>query len=244
MAKKAEECGSVQPCFRIVVIIPAYNEQSVVGMVVKNVIARLKELEIQGLQSEVIVIDDGSTDLTSMEAQQAGALVVRHAINCGVGAATGTGLKAALIRNADLAITLDADGQHNPNNIDQLMTPILEDTADIVIGSRLINPTGMPLDRRIINWGANLITRLLFGVWTSDSQSGFRAFNRKSLELIKIRTNRWESSSEILGEAARLKLRLAEAPIEAIYTDYSRRKGQKNSNGFAVLFKLIIRKIR
>jgi glycosyltransferase involved in cell wall biosynthesis len=229
---------------KVVIVIPAYNEENKVGMTVKGVNEQLRAPPLASFESEVIVIDDGSTDNTFQRAQLAGAIVLRHFVNLGLGAALGTGFSAALRRGATIIVTFDADGQHNPRDIPRIISPILDNTADAAVGSRLQDPSGMPLDRRVINWGANLITWLLFGVWTTDSQSGLRALNRIAVERIQIKTNRMEVSSEIVAEIGQLGLRFAEVPIEAIYTDYSREKGQSNANALSILSKLILRKAR
>jgi glycosyltransferase involved in cell wall biosynthesis len=229
---------------KLIVVIPAYNEQPLIGATVRGVIQQLKSLELANFDSEIIVVDDGSKDNTFHEAQQAGCTVLRHVINCGLGAAIRTGFQAALRRGGTVIITLDADGQHNPTDIKKVVAPILNNTAEVVIGSRLLNSNNMPLDRRLINWGANLITWLLFGFWTTDSQSGLRAFSRQAVEKIEIKTNRMEVSSELIAEISRLKLRFAEVPINTIYTTYSRDKGQSNINSFSVFLKLLLRKLR
>lgn len=229
---------------KLVVLIPAYNEQAMIGTVVRSVMEQWKASELADIESEVIVVDDGSKDDTSQEAQRAGAIVLRHAMNCGLGAAIGTGFEAALRRNASIVVTFDADGQHDSQDIPGVISPILDNTADVVIGSRLLDPSGMPPDRQLINWVANVVTWLLFGVWTTDSQSGLRAFSRRAVEQIRIKTNRMEVSSEIIAEVGRLGLRLAEVPIKAIYTTYSREKGQSNTNSFAILSNLLLREMR
>jgi glycosyltransferase involved in cell wall biosynthesis len=229
---------------RLVVVIPAYNEQAMVGRVVGEVLQELKSQQYAGISSCVIVVDDGSKDDTSSAARGAGGIVLRHTINRGLGASIGTGFEAAKRLGATILLTLDADGQHDPKQIYQVISPVLEKRADFVIGSRLMNPEGMPWQRRLINQGANLVTWLLFGVRSTDSQSGFRAFSSLAIEKIRISTNRMEVSSELLGEAHRLRLRIVEVPIHSIYTDYSKGKGQSSVNSIAVLFKLIIRKLR
>jgi len=102
----------------------------------------------------------------------------------------------------------------------------------------------MPFDRLIISWVGNIVTFLLFGIWTTDSQSGFRAFNQKAIRVVKIKTQGMEVSSEIFGEIKRHHLRLAEVPIRVIYTDYARKKGQKNLNAPRVVLKLLLRLFR
>ncbi|RMF55959.1 glycosyltransferase family 2 protein [Candidatus Woesearchaeota archaeon] len=220
---------------KIFIVIPAYNEEKSVGKVIKC-------LQKKGYYN-IIVVDDGSKDRTFEIASKAGAITLRHIINRGLGGALGTGIKAALMEGADIIVTFDADGQHDVNDIKKGVDIIEKNEADVVIGSRLLNPKGMPLIRRIGNWGFNVITWLLFGVWSTDSQSGLRFFSRKAAEKIRIRMNRMEASSEIIKEIGRNRLRMKEVPIKAIYTDYSMSRGQSSWNAFRILFKLIIRKI-
>ncbi len=163
-------------------------------------------------------------------------------INRGLGGALGTGIAAALQLGADAAVTADADGQHDPEDVRSVLAPILEGRADVVIGSRLLERRQMPWFRRCANLLANALTFVIFGRWSSDSQSGFRAFSRYALERIKIRTSGFEVSSEIIGEVARLKLHYAEAPIRSIYTTYSLSKGQSFGNGIRTLGHLILRR--
>ena len=214
-------------------VIPAFNEETTIAGVLDRVAPEV---------DTIVVIDDGSCDDTAAVAASHGAVVLRHVINRGLGAALGTGFAFALATGADAAVTLDADGQHDPRDIPRFFQA-LQDDADVVIGSRLLNPEGMPLQRRIANTLGNLVTFLLFGAWVTDSQSGFRAFNRKALHGIEIRTNRMEVSSEIIAEARRRRLKLVEIPIEAIYTDYSLSKGQGFAVGLKTLAKLVLRRL-
>jgi glycosyltransferase involved in cell wall biosynthesis len=216
------------------IIVPAYNEERSISRV-------LRGLKKEGF-GDIYVVDDGSRDRTYKIASENDAHVLRHAVNRGLGGALGTGITAALSDGADIIVTFDADGQHDPRQVKRLISPIIRGDADVVIGSRLIKPRGMPLIRRIGNWGFNYITYFLFGVWTTDSQSGFRAFSRKAAARIKIQTNRMEVSSEIIKEIGRKRLRLKEIPIRAIYTDYSIKHGQTHLNGFRILGKLIMNK--
>lgn len=219
----------------IFVVIPAYNEEKTIGGVIRC-------LKKEGYRN-IIVVDDGSSDNTCNAAKKEKVFVYKHGINRGLGGALGTGLRAALEKNADIIVTFDADGQHNPKEIKKLVQPIIDDKADFVVGSRLLNPEGMPLIRRIGNWGLNVITLILFGVWTTDSQSGFRAMSREAAESIEIKTNRMEVSSELLAEIKKNNLRLVEVPVKAIYTKYSLKKGQSSLNAFKILSKLILRRI-
>ncbi|MBI4142294.1 glycosyltransferase family 2 protein [Candidatus Uhrbacteria bacterium] len=232
---------------RVVVIIPAYNEERTVGEVVRSVREHIPD---------VFVVDDGSSDGTGDRARNVGAMVVRHCVNRGLGAALGTGIAAALRADADAIVTLDADGQHDPAEIATLIAPIHAGFADMVIGTRFQSPChcepqrsnpghcphGAPWTRRAFNRIANLLTRLLFNVHCSDTQSGFRCFSRLAASRIAIRTNRMEVSSEILAEAVRHDLRITEVPIRTIYTDYSLSKGQGVGEGVRTAWSLLLRR--
>ncbi|MBU1322889.1 glycosyltransferase family 2 protein, partial [Patescibacteria group bacterium] len=146
---------------------------------------------------------------------------------------------------ADFAITMDSDGQHDPDDLITVLTPLLNNQADVVIGSRRLQPTGhMPLLRRINNQAFNLLTRLLFGVVTTDSLSGFRGFGKRAIQLIELKTERMEVSNEFFTEIKRHHLKFSEVPIKVIYTDYSLAKGVKPGNVFAILFRLLLRLVR
>lgn len=225
---------------KAVVIVPALNEAKVIGEVLEGLPKRLK-----GISSlSVLVVDDGSSDSTFQVAQKAGALVLRHVVNRGLGAAIKTGLSWARAKNADLAITFDADGQHNPQDLPKIASPILKKEADLVIGSRFREKQNIPLDRLIINWFANLATLIFFGAFSTDSQSGFRAFSKKAMSLIDFKADRMDFSSEILLEANKHNLKVVEVPIKAIYTPYSRAKGQKNTNAIPIFSRFLLKIFR
>jgi glycosyltransferase involved in cell wall biosynthesis len=192
------------------------------------------------MEKEIIVVDDGSSDQTGEIARSKNAVVMRHLINRGLGGALGTGIEAALQRNADVIVTFDADKQHFPADIIKIIDPILKGRADVIIGSRMLENGGMPWTRRIANHLANLITSVLFGIRTTDSQSGLRAFSRAAAERIRIMANNYEVSSEICGEIKRHHLRFMEVPIRTIYTDYSLSKGQGFGVGLRTLFRLLL----
>lgn len=217
------------------IVIPAYNE----GNTLPRVLNSLKE---KGY-TNTMVVDDGSRDDTFEVAKKHAKVAVRHKLNRGLGGALGTGIQGALRLGAEYIITFDADGQHDPKDILKVLSPLRRREADAVIGSRLINPEGMPLKRRVANKIANFVTYLLFGVWTTDSQSGLRGFNKKAAEHIRIRTNRMEVSSEIIREIGYHDLRFKEVPIRAIYTDYSLSKGQSFLVGIKTFAKLLMHRL-
>jgi len=221
---------------KLIAVMPAFNEEKTIG----DVILKLKK-EV----SQIIVIDDGSEDKTAQIAQENGATVYRHLINRGLGGALGTGLKAGLANGADIIVTLDADGQHDPAEIAKLIKPIAEGEADVVIGSRFLTNQSMPLFRKAGIPFFNLITFLLFDIKSTDSQSGLRAFNKKSAQKLEIYSRGvLEASPEILKEIKVHQLKMKEIPVKSIYTQYSLSKGQRFSPGIRALIKLFASKLK
>lgn len=219
---------------KTVVVLPAYNEERFVSGVIRSCL----DLGFD----QVIVVDDGSIDDTAKNAVKSGAVVVSHLINRGVGAATQTGLSAARMMGADIAVTMDADGQHLAKDIPSLVDSLDKNGADIVIGSRFLNrENSVPPVRRFFNLIANLITLMLSGTYVSDSQSGMKAFSKQVLERINITSNGYEFCSEIIREARYFGFKIVEVPISVNYTDYSMSKGQNFASGITTIFKLMIR---
>jgi glycosyltransferase involved in cell wall biosynthesis len=219
---------------KIFIVIPAYNEATVIQGVIK-------EIGKEGYEN-IIIVDDGSRDQTYKKAKEISEVtVLRHKINRGKGAATKTGIEAAKLLGADIIVTMDGDGQHDPKDIKNLANPIIENSFDVVLGSRLKNPEGMPLYKRLHNHIANIITWYLFGLWVTDSQSGFRAYSRKAADLINTKADRYDYDSEVIKEIYIYKLKFKEVPIEVRYTEYSKGKLEKQSlfNGIKTLYKMI-----
>ena len=214
-----------------ILIIPAYNEEKVIGNVIQ---------EAKKYVSTVLVVDDGSEDETGEIAKNLGAIVVRHCINLGLGASLITGFQLALRLGGEVIITLDADGQHRPEDIEKIVTPILAGQADVVIGTRMEGSGNMPFSRKIYNYLANILTFFLYGHWVSDSQSGFRAFRRDALKKLKLLSQRMEISSEIIGEIKRQNLKLIEVSIPALYSNYSLSKGQSFLGGVKTAWALLL----
>jgi UDP-N-acetylglucosamine---dolichyl-phosphate N-acetylglucosaminyltransferase len=223
-------------------IIPAFNEGRVIGATLAALPARFSGVD----EVTIVVVDDGSTDDTAEVVRRSGdarVVLLHHVINRGLGGALGTGLEYARRAGADYVITYDADGQHAPEDIATVLAPLVAGQADAVVGSRLIAPRGMPWYRIAGNWGLNLFTFFVFGMWTTDSQSGMRGFSRPAIERIEVRLDRMEVSSEFFKEIRRCRLRYAEVPIRAIYSDYSLAKGQSNWNAFHILIRLVLHRL-
>lgn len=221
---------------RLLVVIPAFNEEATIGQVLNSLPKTLSDSTFL----DTVVIDDGSTDRTADVVKKHRVTLLHHIINRGLGAALGTGFDYARKKQYDFVVTFDADCQHDAKDIARMIIPLQKRTVDIVIGSRWLDKTNMPFIRRIVNYLSNLVTFLLFNVWTTDSQSGLRAFSRSAIKRMMIRSQHMEVSSEIFKEINRLNLPFVEIPIRAIYTDYSLKKGQPISNAPVVFWKLLL----
>lgn len=222
-------------------IVPAYNEATVIAGVIqtsKKVFAKVK-----GFNIDVIVVNDGSKDSTSAEAKKGGSIVIDHILNSGAGGATLTGLAYARKYNYDIAATMDADGQHAPEDVIKGIKNIDKSPSGLLIGSRLIDSEGMSKTKVLGNKGLSLITKVLFGVNVTDSQSGLRIYSRTAIEKLDWKTTGYEFCSEMIWRAKQLGIEIEEFPIQAIYTDYSRSKGQNNWNAINIVKRLFKQRI-
>ncbi|MBI3154575.1 MAG: glycosyltransferase family 2 protein [Burkholderiales bacterium] len=217
------------------IVIAAYNEAEHVGEVVQDLRQRYPN---------IVVVDDGSSDATGDRARDAGAIVVRHMVNLGQGAAVQTGISFALRRGACFIVTFDADGQHASDDVARLLAPLHDGQADIVCGSRFLGATidAPPLRRPALRLAA-LLTRLTTGLRVTDAHNGLRAMTRNCAQQVRIRQDRMAHASEIVREVARLRLRLSEVPVTIRYTEYSLRKGQGLLSGLRILFDLLLSRL-
>ena len=188
--------------------IPAYNEARYVGSIV---------LQARQYVDEVIVVDDGSTDNTARVAELAGATVIRHAANRGKGAAIQSILAEARKRKPDILVLLDADSQHDPNEIPALIRPISE-SFDLVIGSREAQKDKTPRYRRIGQKVLLRSTQLASKTNISDSESGFRALSSKAINELDLKEKGFAIESEMITRTADKNLKITEVPISNIYT--------------------------
>lgn len=219
---------------KIFIAVPAYNEEKVI----QDVIHEIR----QAGYDNIIVVDDGSSDNTYRKALELiGKKAFRHKVNRGKGAATKTAIEASKLLGADIIVTMDGDGQHDPSDIKRLITPIISGETEVTLGTRLINPQGMPLRKIIANKIGNALTWYLFGLWVSDSQSGFRAYSKKAASLIETKADRYDYDSQIIREIYLQKLKYKEVPIKVRYTEYSMGKIQKQgfTNGLKTVYKMI-----
>ena len=192
----------------IAVVIPAYNEEENIGHVLGTM---PKELMERGLC--VIVVDDGSSDRTFEVAREAGALAVRSPINRGGGAALRMGFDIARDHGAEIVVTMDADGQHLPSEIERLLAPILANDLDFVIGSRLVGQRESDSLVRLAGIHFfNAVIRLLTPVRITDCSNGFRAFRTSELTRVLLRQDQFHTS-ELIIDAAKKGIRIGEVPI-------------------------------
>ena len=198
---------------KLVVIIPAFNEDATIHDVVARVPRSIQDVD----QIDVIVVDDGSSDTTPTQAQAAGADVVRHTENRGVGAAFQSGVEEALRRGADIVVNMDGDGQFRPEDIPQLIRPILDDRAGFVTCTRFGDPALIPHMTRIKRWGNAWMTWLVGHLCSTtnftDVSCGFRAYSRDTLMRLNL-YGRYTYTHETFINLAAHRVKMAEVPLK------------------------------
>jgi len=221
---------------KIFIVIPAYNEE----VMIKKVISDLKKAKYRN----IVVVDDGSSDKTCEVAKKQRVFALRHFINRGQGAALQTGIDFALMKGADVVVTYDADGQHQTKDIKKLVDPIVRGKAEVTLGSRFLQTgSNVPFLRRIYLKLGVVALYVMYGIKLSDSHNGFRAFSRKAAMKIRIKADRMEHASEIPELIKKNKIRYLEVPVDIRYTDYSIKRGQKNSDAFKIFFNMVMKKL-
>lgn len=215
-------------------VIPLYNEATVV----RDVIA-----EARRTFPHIVCVDDGSKDDSVVEALAGGAIVLRHPINLGQGAALQTGIAFAREQpGAEYFVTFDSDGQHQVADALDMVERLRTEPLDIIVGSRFLDGrTNASALKKLVLRTAVLFERLSTGVRLTDAHNGLRAFNRRAALALNIRQNRMAHASEIVAQIGSLKLRYAEQPVHIVYTEYSRAKGQSLWNSVNILSELFIK---
>ncbi|ASJ05720.1 glycosyltransferase family 2 protein [Thermococcus barossii] len=218
---------------KLAVTIPAYNEESTIQGVIRE-IRHLKPEDFEGKINDIkiIVIDDGSTDETARVAKEAGAdVVVSFRRNRGLARAFRQGIETALKIGADIIVNIDADGQYNAREIPRLVKPILDGKADIVLGSRFKGWIEyMPLQKKIGNKIATWVTRIASGFPTSDAQTGFRAFSREAAMRLHVLAD-YTYVQETIIQASHYGLKIIEVPVE-----FRKRRGDGKSRLISNIF--------
>lgn len=224
---------------RTCIIIPAYNEETTIQSVLIGLIR---------LRYSIIVVNDGSTDSTAKLAAEFPITLLNHLCNLGQGAALRTGIEYALgIRETRYIVTFDADGQHDPEDIERLLGALIQGKYDIVLGSRFIDggdSLNIPYQKRILLNLATLFTRLTTHLKISDTHNGLRAMTAETARKVTITQNRMAHASEILAKIANLKLRYCEVPVVIRYSNYSKQKGQSIFESINILWEMMVGRMR
>ncbi|HEX6848080.1 MAG TPA: glycosyltransferase family 2 protein [Chitinophagaceae bacterium] len=220
----------------IFVIIPCYNEAKVIRNTVNEVLEK---------GYTVVIVDDCSKDHSRRQLSGLPVYYLHHRVNMGQGASLQTGIEFAKRKGAKYFVTFDADGQHDINDVPGMVAYLEKENADIVFGSRFLQGAKTNVSRSrsfALNLG-RYISYLVSGIMLSDSFNGLRLFSKQTADKIKIRENRMVHPVEFLVLTAANKLKHVEYPVSIHYSDYSRAKGLKNSDGIKILFEMFLYKI-
>jgi glycosyltransferase involved in cell wall biosynthesis len=212
------------------IVVPAFREASVIGEVVAD---------IRSTFEHVVCVDDGSRDDTAAIALAAGAHVVKHPVNLGQGAAIQTGVEYARAQpGAQIFATFDADGQHRVKDVAAMVDRLRTGDVDIVVGTRFAGQaaTQVPAVKRVVLRAAALLSPSIRKLGLTDAHNGLRVFNKTVADGLNITMNGMSHASEIITLIIENQWRVAEEPVEILYTDYSLSKGQPLLNGVNILF--------
>ena len=210
---------------KVWVIIPAYNEEKHIERVIKNT---------KNFAKNILIVDDGSNDKTSIIAEKSGAFVLKHIVNLGKGAALKTGCEYAVKNGAEKIVVLDADGQHDPKEIPNFIKTL--NKVDIVFGYRRLNKN-MPFVFRYGNWFIFFMTKLLFGLKIVDTQCGYRSFTANAYNKIKWNAVDYSMESEMIANTGNAHLKCSQIPIETIYSD--KYKGTSVIDGVRIVLNMV-----
>ena len=206
-------------------VIPAYNEEGSIISIVKKT---------KKYVNNVAVVDDGSKDKTKVSAEKAGAIVLRHIVNLGKGAALKTGCDLAVKKGAKFIIALDADAQHDPDDIPRFVEKLKK--YDVVFSYRKAS-SKMPLVLRFGNFFISIVANVLYGINLTDTQCGFRAFSREAYKKIRWNASDYSMESEMISRAGKQRLKYVQIPIQSIYSD--KYKGTTVIDGIKIVLNML-----
>lgn len=220
-----------------VIIVPAYNERESL----RKVISSLLSVQLY----KIIVVDDGSAASLHLLVNDLPVIVIRHKVNLGQGAALQTGIDYALPYKPAYIVTFDGDDQHSTADIQSLLLPLQNGSADITLGSRFLKPGlhNASLPRQWILKAARWINYFFTGLYLSDAHNGLRAMNLLAAQKIKMKENRMAHATEFLYAIRKYRLRYREVPVNVTYTAYSKSKGQSVFNSIRIFFDLVLHKL-
>ena len=222
--------GSAARYSDVWIVVPSFNEATVIGEVIS---------ELRSVFDNVVCVDDGSADGTGEIARQAGAHLVRHPINLGQGAAIQTGIEYARSQpGATMFATFDADGQHRVKDLAAMIDRLSVGDVDVVIGTRFGRPVGSrpPFLKRVVLQTAARLSRRGRRLGLTDTNNGLRVFNKTVADGMNITMSGMSHATEIVMMIAENHWRVVEEPVEVLYTDYSKSKGQPLLNGVNIIF--------
>jgi len=213
----------------VVALVPVLNEQQRISSVIKN---------LESYVDQIVVIDDGSSDNTAQKAQDAGAVVLRHKINRGQGAALQTGHEYALKIGADFVVHFDGDGQFDANEIPDALLYMKKKKVDVLFGSRFLGKkANIPFTKKyLIMPLGRVLDRWVNGLNLTDGHNGFRILSKKALSEIVITQDRMAHATEIPRLVGKAKLKYIEFPVTVTYNEY----GQGMRSGFRILYDLLV----
>lgn len=216
------------------IVVPLYNEEQVIDGVITELLRRF---------SHVVCIDDGSTDASAARAEKAGARVLRHPVNLGQGAALQTGISyATALPDTSYIVTFDADGQHRIEDAIGMLQAARDRDLAIVFGSRFLDARTRPgWAKKVVLKTAVWVTNLTTGLRLTDAHNGLRVIRADAAKRLDLKQDRMAHATEIVLELGRTKLPWQEYPVELLYTDYSRSKGQSLLNSVNILVDLLVR---
>ena len=219
----------------VFVIIPAYNEEKVIGKVLRD---------LSPMHYSIVVVDDGSVQELGELLKGFPVFLLRHKVNLGQGAALQTGIAFALSKKAKFIVSYDADGQHQAADIEKMLEPLARNETDITLGSRfIVNNSKIPIGRKLLLQTARYINFVFTGLLLSDAHNGLRAMTAEAAGKIRLRQNGMAHATEIIGEIRKHRLRYREIPVTIHYTDYSKNKGQSAWGSFRIFFDILLNKI-